>query len=169
MTRRLFLGGALGVAMTAFLPGRAMADLINFNFLKKKGAVFPYTLTEPQWHKKLGDDGYAILRNGDNETAGTALLLREHRKGTYLCRGCAQPLFASSAKMMVNDFPTFREPLNVKSLGTSADFGILLPRTELHCINCGSHLGYKVMPQREGGAEAWRYVINGASLTFKPA
>lgn len=166
--RRFFLGGAAGLVLSLLLPGAAKADLINFNFLKKKGAVFPYTQTEEQWRAKLGPNAYAVLRGGENERAGTSPLLRERRKGTYVCKGCGQPVFGSGAKVMSNDFPTFRQPLDPKNLGSSADFGIILPRTEIHCKNCGSHLGYKF--STEGNVpERWRYAINGISLSFQPA
>lgn len=159
------MGAAIGLFAGVLLPKFARADLVNFNFLKKKGAVFPYTKTEDQWRKQLGDEGYMILREGENETAGISPLLRERRKGVYACRGCGVELFASSAKLMTNDYPAFRTAIDNKRLGLSADFGILLPRTEVHCKNCGSHLGYKFMVDGEG-AETWRYSINGTSLMF---
>ncbi len=165
MTRRLFLGTALGLAALPLLFGRAKADLVNFNFLKKKGANFPYTMPEAEWRKKLGDEAYDILRGGENETAGRSPLLRERRKGLYACRGCGVELFSSNAKLMSNDYPAFRYPIDVKQVGLSADFGIILPRTEVHCKNCGSHLGYKFLIDGEG-AETWRYSINGTSLLF---
>ena len=66
---------------------------------------------------------------------------------------------------MTNDYPAFRAPIDAKRLGLSTDFGIILPRTEVHCKNCGSHLGYKFLVDGEG-ADVWRYSINGASLMF---
>ena len=165
ITRRFFIGTALGLFATFLLPRLARADLVNFNFLKKKGAAFPYTQTEEQWRTKLGDEGYMILREGENETAGKSPLLRERRKGVYACRGCGVELFSSNAKLMTNDYPAFRGPIDAARLGLSADYGILLPRTEVHCKNCGSHLGYKFMVDGEGG-ETWRYSINGTSLMF---
>jgi len=167
VSRRLFLGTAIGLVAYALMPARAMADLVNFNFLKKKGANFPYQLSDQKWREKLGDEDYAVLRMGENETAGTSPLLRERRKGTYACKGCGTGLFASSAKQMTNDYPTFRAPIDAKRLGLSTDFGIVLPRTEVHCKNCGSHLGYKFLVDGEG-TEVWRYAINGASLAFQP-
>ncbi|HEU4839014.1 MAG TPA: peptide-methionine (R)-S-oxide reductase [Micavibrio sp.] len=169
MTRRLFLGSALGAAAMALLPRLAMAeDLVTFNFLKKKGTDFPYKLTDRQWRDKLGAEGYEVMRLNENETSGTSPLLRERRKGMYLCRGCGQPIFSSSAKMMASDYPTFRQPLNLKVIRTARDFGIILPRTEVHCANCGGHLGFKMLIDGEG-AETWRYPINGSSLVFQPA
>lgn len=168
ISRRLFLGSALGAGIGWLVPGAALAEeFVRFNFLKKKGFDFPYTLTDKQWYDKLGSEAYNILRGGQNEQAGSSPLLRERRKGRYHCRGCDQPLFSSNAKVMSNDWPTFRAPITRKAIGTSADFGHLLPRTAVHCTHCGSHLGYKFMA--EGAAETWRYPINGASLSFKPA
>lgn len=168
LTRRLFMAGLAGAAAAAVVPSSAMADIVNFNFLKKKGANFPYNLSEAEWRRRLGNEGYAILRGGENETAGTSSLLKERRKGIYACRGCGEPLFTSQSKVMANDWPTFRAPVSHKAVGTSRDFGIILPRTEVHCANCGSHLGYKFMVESPG-AETWRYPINGASLVFRPA
>jgi peptide-methionine (R)-S-oxide reductase len=165
ITRRLFLGSALSATTLMLLPGKAMADWVNFNFLKKKGANFPYKLSEQKWREKLGDEGYEILRMGENETSGTSPLLRNYKKGVYACRGCGTELFAASTKLMTNDYPTFREPIDPKRLGLSTDFGIILPRTEVHCKNCGSHLGYKFLVDGEG-ASMWRYAVNGTSLMF---
>ena len=75
MTRRLFLGSALGVTAMALLPRLAMAeDLVTFNFLKKKGTDFPYKLTDRQWRDKLGPEGYEVMRQNENETSGTSPL-----------------------------------------------------------------------------------------------
>lgn len=168
VSRRLFLGCALGLFAGTLLPLPARADLVNFNFLKKKGAVFPYTQPESAWRQKLGDDAYATLRGGNNERAGSSTLLRERRKGVYACRGCGVELFASNDKLMTNDYPSFRAAIDAKRLGLSTDFGIVLPRTEVHCRNCGSHLGYKFLVDGEG-ASLWRYSLNGTSLLFVAA
>lgn len=166
-SRRSFLGLSASVAALALLPSMAFAaldDYVRFNFLRKRGDNFPFKLTEAEWRKRLGDYAYAILRDGENETAGTSTLLRERRKGTYHCRGCNAPIFSSNAKQMSNDFPTFRQPLSRKAIGLSSDFKVVLPRTEVHCANCGGHLGYRSSP--DDAATTWRYTINGSALRF---
>ncbi len=169
VSRRNFVGGLLAGAAMALIPGMARAeDIVRFNFLNKKAVRFPYELSDAQWREKLGEEGYRVMRQGENEKADSSPLLRERRKGIYACRGCGQPLFSSNAKMMVNDWPTFRAPLNRRAIATSADYGHILPRTEVHCANCGGHLGYK-FNNGDQSAEIWRYAINGASLAFKPA
>ncbi len=167
-SRRYFLGTALGFAALTLLPFRARADeLVRFNFLRKRGDNFPYKLSEGEWRQKLGDEAYAILRDGENETAGTSDLLRERARGVYACRGCETPVFSATAKTMSNDWPTFRQPIQRKAIGLSTDFGIILPRTEVHCANCGGHLGYRFAA--DNAAETWRYVINGRALHFQPS
>lgn len=167
ITRRYFIGTALSLAAFALVPTGAYAaldDYVRFNFLRKRGDNFPYKLTEAEWRKRLGDFPYTILRDGENETAGTSNLMRERRKGTYHCRGCNAPIFSSNDKLMANDFPTFRGPISRKAIGLSTDFKIVLPRTEVHCANCGGHLGYR--SSADNAAETWRYAINGTSLRF---
>ncbi len=165
--RRYFLGAALtlaGVSMLPVIARAAMDDYVRFNIIRKRGDNFPYKLSEAEWRKRFNDIEYAIIRDGGNEEAGTSAFIRERRKGTYHCRGCNAPLFSSNAKVMANDFPTFRAPLSRKAIGLSTDFKIILPRTEVHCANCGSHLGYRF--SADNAAETWRYAINGTSLRF---
>lgn len=167
LSRRYFLGSALGVAALSLMSGTAVAaldDYVRFNFIRKRGDNFPFKLSDAEWRKRLGDEGYRILRDGENETAGTSPLLKERRKGTYACGGCGTAVFSSNAKVMSNDFPTFRAPIARKLIGLSTDFGIILPRTEVHCANCGGHLGYRFAA--DNAAETWRFAINGAALRF---
>jgi peptide-methionine (R)-S-oxide reductase len=167
LSRRYFLGSAIGLAAMTFLSGPAAAaldDYVRFNFIRKRGDNFPFKLSEDEWRKRLGDEGYRILRDGENERAGTSPLLKERRKGSYSCGGCGTKIFTSTAKVMSNDFPTFRAPVARKVIGLSTDFGIILPRTEVHCANCGGHLGYRFAA--DNAAETWRFAINGTALRF---
>ena len=41
---------------------------------------------------------YAVLREAATERPFTSPLLKEHRKGTFVCAGCALPLFSSATK-----------------------------------------------------------------------
>lgn len=167
LSRRFFVGTALGFAALALVPGSALAaldDYVRFNIIRKRGDNFPYKLSEAEWRKRFNPIEYAIIRDGGNETAGTSDFIRERRKGTYSCRGCNTPIFSSNAKVMANDFPTFRAPLSRKVIGLSSDFKAILPRTEVHCANCGGHLGYRACA--DNAAETWRYSINGTSLRF---
>lgn len=167
MNRRRFLSMMGLTGLSLFAARFAHADpLFTTNFLKRKPVTFPFMLTDEQWHARLSPETYEVMRLGENEDSGSSPLLRERRRGVYHCRGCDQPLFDSNAKIRTNDWPTFRGPINGKFIGTSADYGHLLPRNAVHCANCGSHLGYKFAAEG-AAAETWRYPINGAAMVFK--
>jgi peptide-methionine (R)-S-oxide reductase len=54
-----------------------------------------------------------------------------------------------------------------KAVGTSRDFDLGYPRTEVHCARCGGHLGHVFDdgPRPTGK----RYCMNGVAMTFEPA
>jgi peptide-methionine (R)-S-oxide reductase len=101
------------------------------------------------------------------ERAGTSPLVKEHREGTFLCAGCALPLFSSKSKYDSHTgWPSFWAPLP-DAVGTSEDRSFLMARTEVHCRRCGGHLGHVFDdgPPPTG----LRYCMNGVALTFRPA
>lgn len=169
MSRRLFIGAALGAcAGAALIPSGAWALDINVNILKKKDGEFPYQLTDAQWRGKLSPEAYRVLREAGTEPAGSSPLYDEKRKGIYHCAGCGAALFSSETKYQsCTGWPSFWAPVSAKAVDTSTDFKIVVPRTEVHCANCGGHLGHKFDdgPPQSG----WRYCMNGVALDFRPA
>lgn len=127
---------------------------------------YAVTHTDADWHKILGPDRYYILRQNGTEPINSSPLLKEHRAGTYRCAGCALPLFSSKTKYDSGDgWPSFYRPLP-NALLTRADYEIIEPRTEVHCRQCGGHLGHVFNdgPQPTG----LRYCIDGLALQFVP-
>lgn len=128
---------------------------------------FPVTMTDDQWRAKLSSEAYKVLRKHGTEPSGTSPLNHEKRRGVFHCAGCDWPLYASEAKYESGTgWPSFFEPLNDKAVGTSTDFKLILPRTEVHCANCGGHLGHVFDdgPPPTG----LRYCMNGVAMVFKP-
>src|SRR5947208_2119292 len=91
MNRRFFLGFAGAAATTGLLfvdrSGRAAAS-----------GQFAVNHTPEQWHRLLGPQRYAILREGSTEPSFSSPLLNEHGRGTFVCAACANPLFSSASK-----------------------------------------------------------------------
>src|SRR4051794_17222830 len=88
--RRMFLGIAGAGAASFVLFGRPTGANGTMHFAVNR--------TPAQWREMLGAQRYHILREAGTERAFTSPLLNEHRKGTFLCAGCALALFSSTAK-----------------------------------------------------------------------
>lgn len=128
---------------------------------------FPVTMSDEDWKAKLTPEAYKVLRKHGTEPSGSSPLNLEKRHGVFHCAGCDWPLYASEAKYESGTgWPSFFEPLNDKAVGTSTDFKLIYPRTEVHCANCGGHLGHVFNdgPPPTGK----RYCMNGIAMTFKP-
>jgi peptide-methionine (R)-S-oxide reductase len=158
--RELMAGGATlgGVALLGGLgPWQSEAEATGF----------PFELSDAQWRKRLTPDQYAVLRHEATERPFTSPLEHEKRKGTFLCAGCALPLFSSMTKYHSGTgWPSFFKPLR-SAIGTSTDRLLGYARTEVHCARCGGHLGHVFDdgPRPTGK----RYCINGVALEFQPA
>lgn len=129
---------------------------------------FPFKLTEAEWKKKLEPRVYGVLRRAATEPAFSSPLYHEHRQGLFNCAGCNQKLFLSQNKFESGTgWPSFWQPADAKAVGISTDYKIGYPRTEVHCANCGGHLGhvFEDGPPPTG----LRYCINGLALTFTPS
>jgi peptide-methionine (R)-S-oxide reductase len=163
VTRGAWLRGAavLGFAAIAARFGR-------FNAARASdGTPYAVTHSDAEWRRLLGPERYPILRQNGTEPPFSSPLLKEHRAGVYRCAGCALALFSSKTKFESGDgWPSFYRPL-ADAIRTRADYDIGVPRTEVHCRQCGGHLGHVFDdgPPPTG----LRYCIDGLALQFVPA
>ena len=123
-------------------------------------------LTDEEWRQRLTPEAFRVLREHGTERAGTSPLNAEKRPGTFRCAGCGQPLFRSDAKFESGTgWPSFTSPIE-GAVDTTTDRNFGMTRTEVHCAQCGGHLGH-VFPDgpRPTGQ---RFCMNGAALGFDP-
>ena len=119
-----------------------------------------------EWRELLSPEQFRVLREHGTERAGTSPLNYEKRTGIYHCAACDQPLFESSTKYESGSgWPSFFRPLP-NAVATTTDKSHGMTRVEVHCQNCGGHLGHVFNdgPQPTGQ----RYCMNGLSLKFEP-
>ena len=127
---------------------------------------FPVQKTDAEWRAALMPEQYRVLRGRGTERAFTSPLNNEKRPGSFVCAACGQPLFDSKTKYESGTgWPSFWKPLD-NAVGTTVDRTFFMVRTEVHCANCGSHLGH-VFPDgpRPTGQ---RYCMNGVAMKFNP-
>lgn len=158
MDRRSFL---LATSLVAAVPGLAVAA--------DRYAASPWRkLTDADWKKRLPPETYEVLRHEATERAFTSPLLKEHRKGMFVCGGCGLPLFKSDWKFESGTgWPSFYTELP-GALGKKVDRALAFEvRTEYHCAQCLGHQGHVFNdgPRPTG----LRYCNNGVSLRFVPA
>ena len=165
-TRRQFAQGGL-----ASLAGFTTASYLSADKSKAADAspsqkVFPVTKTEEEWRKVLTPAQFKVLREHGTERAGTSPLNEEHRDGMFRCAGCEQAVYSSKTKFESGTgWPSFYEPLK-DAIATSVDRSFFSTRTEVHCSNCGGHLGHVFDdgPKPTG----LRYCMNGVAMKFVP-
>lgn len=153
-------------AMIGWIAGVAIAPL-PFGAGAARAKSYRITYSETEWRRRLSPTQFRILRQAGTERPYSSPLEKEERQGTFLCAGCANALFDGRTKYESGTgWPSFWKPLP-GAVGTSTDFKLGYPRTEVHCADCGGHLSHVFNdgPRPTGK----RYCMNGAAMTFRPS
>jgi peptide-methionine (R)-S-oxide reductase len=163
MNRRTILSissAFAGVLMAGFARRRAA------NAASASNVDYRVVHTDAEWRRLLSPAAYGVLRQAGTEAPFTSPLLHEERVGVFNCAGCALPLYSSATKYdSGTGWPSFWDHLPGAIL-TSEDNSFDMQRTEVHCSQCGGHLGHVFPdgPQPTG----LRYCMNGVALSFTP-
>ena len=79
------------------------------------------SLTETEWKTRLTDVEFHVLRNEGTERPFTSPLNDNKAAGTYVCAGCALPLFTSETKFdSGTGWPSFYQAID-GAVGTKVD------------------------------------------------
>ena len=121
---------------------------------------------EAAWREQLTPEEFYVLREKGTERAFTGEYWNVWENGTYLCRGCGEPLFQSDTKFDAGcGWPSFDRPATDGVVAEARDASHGMIRTEVLCQKCGGHLGH-VFP--DGPTETGqRYCINSLSIKLK--
>lgn len=183
MARSEKLSGALsrraliGASLMAGVAGLALATGLVWRRAGAAGIAagddFEISLSEAEWRARLSPAQFAVLREHATERPFTnslmgerSSLLNESRAGSYLCAGCANPLYRSETKYdSRTGWPSFWQEID-GAVGYATDTRLFMTRTEVHCARCGGHLGHVF----EDGPEptGLRHCINALAMTFQP-
>jgi peptide-methionine (R)-S-oxide reductase len=110
------------------------------------------------------EERHVILHQG-TERPGCGIFLDNKKTGTYTCRLCGLPLFASGSKFESGTgWPSFFQPFDRDHIAEISDDSHGMRRVEIRCKRCDAHLGH-VFPDgpRPTGL---RYCLNSISLQF---
>jgi len=126
---------------------------------------YKFKLSNAEWKEKLTPEQYYILREKGTERAFTGEYWNNKKEGKYTCSGCDQLLFHSNTKFKSGTgWPSFYTCVD-NSIDQGVDYDLGYSRNEIHCSNCGGHLGHVF---EDGPAPTGlRYCINSASLIFE--
>ncbi len=174
LDRRTFALGGSALVLAACGGSQAQTPRQSRTNTERKTNVMSETeshiewanLSKGDWQNRLSPEEFHVLRKEGTERPFSSALNDEKRAGTFICAGCALPLFTTEMKFdSGTGWPSFFTMID-GAIETKRDFKMVVPRTEYHCSRCGGHQGhvFKDGPRPTG----LRYCNNGVALDFIP-
>ena len=169
MNRRYFIKSGLTLGAAAALFRVPLSDALAQSAAKSAGrsesSFKKVVRTDEEWRRMLTAEQYRVTRQKGTEAPGSSPLLKNYAKGTYVCVGCALPLFSSKTKYDSHTgWPSFWSPIAKRNVREERDDSDGMTRTEVLCNRCDAHLGHVF----DDGPDptGLRYCMNGVALKF---
>ena len=122
---------------------------------------------DDEWRERLTREEYRVLRKAGTEPPFSGEYVKTSADGTYRCRACGNPLFASTAKFESHTgWPSFTESVTADAVELRTDRKLGMTRTEVRCGRCHSHLGH-VFDDGPRDAHGQRFCMNSVALELQ--